>query len=200
MMTLGTHAQAARRFCRDYTAGRLEVTLVAPEIVRVRFVPAGARPAFPHVPIVTPRPAPRADFRVRVAGDYTELSTSSLRLRVRHSRPAVDVLDAKGAPLTLDAGGITRDDGQLRDTRAIRADEEFFGLGLHYQSVAQRGKAKYLKVCADPSDDAGKSHAVVPFLLSTAGYGIFLDSHAYTTFDMGRWRCRRSGAWDSGTG
>ena len=61
-------------------------------------------------------------------------------------------------------------------TVPVRDGEQFFGLGLQLKSVAQRGKKKHLRVNSDPTLDLGDSHAPVPFLLSTAGYGLFIDT------------------------
>lgn len=187
MATIAGQAQGQgmREFTHDYTGGTLSVTLTAPEIVRVRFMPKGANPDFPRIPIVLPQAAPKEGFTVHDRADGTELTSSRLRLRVHKDAPRVDFYDATGKALSLDTGGITGE-GARRDTRAINVDEEFFGFGLQFHSLAQRGKTKTLKVNADPSTDLGNSHAVVPFFLSTAGYGIFLDSHAYTHFDMGK--------------
>ena len=61
-------------------------------------------------------------------------------------------------------------------TVPVRDGEQFFGLGLQLKSVAQRGKKKHLRVNSDPTLDLGDSHAPVPFLLSTAGYGLYIDT------------------------
>ncbi len=70
--------------------------------------------------------------------------------------------------------------------RTSTADEEIFGGGFQFHSLAQRGKSKFLKVNADPRDDVGNSHAVTPFFLSTRGYGIFLNTNSYSNFDFGK--------------
>ena len=180
------NAQSGREFTRTYPNGVLTVTLVAPQIVRVHFVPNGANADFPRIPLILPQSTTKDRFARHDVKEFTELNASLLRLRVHTDAPRVDFYTPDGKPLSLDAGGATTETGQQRDTRAIANDEEFFGFGLQFHSLAQRGKTKTLKVNADPSTDLGNSHAVVPFFLSTAGYGIFLDSHAYTHFDMGK--------------
>jgi alpha-D-xyloside xylohydrolase len=178
--------QTRARYTEDYETGRLIVSLVAPEIVRVQMIPKGANADFARVPIVLPQPAIKDQFTVQTAETYTDLTASRLRVRVHHDAPRVDLYTADGRPLSLDADGIADHEGSLRDTRAFAPDEEFFGGGLQFHSMAQRGRTKTLRVNADPSTDLGNSHAVVPFFLSTAGYGIFLDSHAKTEFDLGK--------------
>lgn len=61
-------------------------------------------------------------------------------------------------------------------------EEEFYGLGLQLKSLGQRGCKKTLRVNSDPPADAGDSHAPVPFLCSTAGWGLLVDTARYATF------------------
>ena len=58
-------------------------------------------------------------------------------------------------------------------------DEDFYGCGLQLKSVCQTGKKKNLRVNSDPVSDTGDSHAPVPFYVSTAGYGVFIDTARY---------------------
>lgn len=67
----------------------------------------------------------------------------------------------------------------------LQANEYLYGLGLQFQSFQQRGLKKKLRVNADPVIDSGDSHAPVPFFVSTAGYGVFIDTARYATFYMG---------------
>ena len=67
----------------------------------------------------------------------------------------------------------------------LSPEERLFGLGLQLKSVDQTGKKKHLRVNSDPVADTGDSHAPVPFFLSTAGYGVFVDTARYATFWMG---------------
>lgn len=62
---------------------------------------------------------------------------------------------------------------------AVKDEEQFFGLGVQLKSVHQNCKKKTLRVNSDPSTDMGDGHAPVPFLLSTAGYGVFIDTARY---------------------
>lgn len=60
-----------------------------------------------------------------------------------------------------------------------------YGLGLQMQSFQQRGLKKKLRVNADPLVDTGDSHAPVPFFVTTAGFGILIDTARYATFYVG---------------
>jgi alpha-D-xyloside xylohydrolase len=67
----------------------------------------------------------------------------------------------------------------------LRRNEIVYGLGLQLQSTIQRGLKKRLRVNADPKMDTGDSHAPVPFYVTTAGYGVLVDTARYPTFYCG---------------
>jgi alpha-D-xyloside xylohydrolase len=67
----------------------------------------------------------------------------------------------------------------------LAANEEIYGFGLQFFSVAQRGKKRVIRVNADPRMDTGDSHAPVPFYVSSRGYGILVDTARYATFYCG---------------
>lgn len=70
-------------------------------------------------------------------------------------------------------------------TLPMSTDEDVYGFGLQFQSVNQAGRRRYIKVNSDPVADTGEGHAPVPFYISTAGYGLFVNTFRYTTFLMG---------------
>lgn len=63
--------------------------------------------------------------------------------------------------------------------------EDFYGFGLQLHSVNQAGRRRYIKVNSDPVANTGEGHAPVPFFVSTAGYGVYVDTYRYATFLMG---------------
>ncbi len=82
----------------------------------------------------------------------------------------------------------------------LAPDEMVYGLGLQFQSFQQRGLKKHLRVNADPSTDAGDSHAPVPFYVTTHGYGILVDTARYATFYLGSTRQKPAPKSNSNTG
>lgn len=67
----------------------------------------------------------------------------------------------------------------------MKTDEDIYGFGLQFQSFNQAGRRRYIKVNSDPAADTGEGHAPVPFYVSSAGYGLFVNTFRYTTFLMG---------------
>ena len=74
----------------------------------------------------------------------------------------------------------------------LSPEEDLYGLGLMLKSFRQSGLKKQLRANSDPTADTGDSHAPVPFYLSTAGYGVLVDTARYVTFSMGNCKVRGS--------
>lgn len=70
-------------------------------------------------------------------------------------------------------------------TLPMGTEEDIYGFGLQLRSFNQAGRRRYIKVNSDPAADTGEGHAPVPFYLSSAGYGLLVDTFRYTTFLMG---------------
>ena len=71
-------------------------------------------------------------------------------------------------------------------TLPMETQEDIYGFGLQLQGFNQAGRRRYIKVNSDPVANTGEGHAPVPFYISSAGYGLFVNTFRYTTFLMGR--------------
>jgi alpha-D-xyloside xylohydrolase len=63
--------------------------------------------------------------------------------------------------------------------------EDIFGLGLGKYRFGQRGLRKELKTASHDNYGLGAGHAPVPFYVSTANYGVYVDTARYATFYLG---------------
>jgi alpha-glucosidase (family GH31 glycosyl hydrolase) len=63
--------------------------------------------------------------------------------------------------------------------------EQLFGFGLNFQTVYQRGKILQLHVDHYGGKDNGRTHAPVPFYVSSKGYGVFINSARYINIYAG---------------
>ncbi|WP_396135476.1 TIM-barrel domain-containing protein [Bacillus sp. 3255] len=67
----------------------------------------------------------------------------------------------------------------------LKATEHIYGFGLQLHRTDHTGRKKVIRVNSDPVADTGDSHAPVPFYVSTAGYGVYVDTARYATFYCG---------------
>jgi len=64
-------------------------------------------------------------------------------------------------------------------------EEQLYGFGLNFKTVRQRGKILQLHVDHYGGTDNGRTHAPVPFYVSSLGYGVFVNSARYITVYAG---------------
>lgn len=76
-------------------------------------------------------------------------------------------------------------DGKTSLRIPLQRQEQLYGFGLNFQSVHQRGKILHLHVDHYGGKDNGRTHAPVPFYISSLGYGIFINSARYLTVYAG---------------
>ena len=67
----------------------------------------------------------------------------------------------------------------------LQKGEQLYGFGLNFQTVHQRGKILNLHVDHYGGDDNGRTHAPVPFYVSSNGYGVLVNSARYLTVYAG---------------
>lgn len=76
-------------------------------------------------------------------------------------------------------------DGKTYLRIPLEKDEQLYGFGLNFQTVHQRGKILNLHVDHYGGKDTGRTHAPVPFYVSSQGYGVFINSARYLTVYAG---------------
>jgi alpha-glucosidase (family GH31 glycosyl hydrolase) len=67
----------------------------------------------------------------------------------------------------------------------LEKGEQLYGFGLNFKTVHQRGKILNLHMDHYGGTDNGRTHAPVPFYVSSLGYGIFVNSAEYLTVYAG---------------
>ncbi len=70
-------------------------------------------------------------------------------------------------------------DGKTYLQFPLEVAEKIFGLGLNFKTVEQRGRILRLHVDHYGGEDNGRTHAPVPFYVSSKGYGVFINSARY---------------------
>lgn len=99
-----------------------------------------------------------------------------------HVRPKVEAINAMGEaelPLPVDSISVKQVDGKTYIRFPLEQEEKIFGLGLNFQTVEQRGRILRLHMDHYNGRDNGRTHAPVPFFVSSRGYGAFINSARY---------------------
>lgn len=66
-------------------------------------------------------------------------------------------------------------DGKTYIHFPLDKNEKIFGLGLNFKTVEQRGRVMRLHVDHYGGVDNGRTHAPVPFFVSSKGYGVLIN-------------------------
>ncbi|XEC95739.1 TIM-barrel domain-containing protein [Paenibacillus tarimensis] len=88
-------------------------------------------------------------------------------------------------PFSQETIAVKKASRGIRIELPLTADEHIYGFGLQLHRVDHTGRKKVIRVNSDPVADTGDSHAPVPFYVSTAGYGVYVDTSRYATFYCG---------------
>ncbi len=88
-------------------------------------------------------------------------------------------------PLNPEEITITRRQGKLYVKFPLEREEQLYGLGLQFKQVNRRGSIYYLHVDHYDGQDNGRTHAPVPFYVSSKGYGVLINSARYLTVYAG---------------
>ncbi|MFQ5808119.1 MAG: TIM-barrel domain-containing protein [Armatimonadota bacterium] len=97
---------------------------------------------------------------------------------------------------SAEAGGGFRLDAPMGRRRQRGAEvsyattqtEHFYGLGAKFNSLDQRGKRAEIWIRAPFKAISDESYICAPFFVSSRGYGVWLDTHAWAAFDFRRSR------------
>lgn len=79
----------------------------------------------------------------------------------------------------------TLQDGKVFLSIPLERKEQLYGFGLNFKTVHQRGRILNLHVDHYAGQDNGRTHAPVPFYVSSRGYGVFINSARYLTVYAG---------------
>ncbi len=103
-------------------------------------------------------------------------------LKAAEATPNTGAIEQLSKPeFPLDKAKISAEvvDGKTYLRFPLQKGEELFGLGLNFKTHNQRGRILNLHMDHYGSSDNGRSHAPVPFYVSTEGYGVLIDAAKY---------------------
>ena len=109
-------------------------------------------------------------------------------LKAAGSQPKVEALrkiEISGFPFAQEKIVAALTDGKTYLRFPLVKNEQLYGFGLNFQTVHQRGKILQLHMDHYGGRDNGRTHAPVPFYVSSNGYGVFINSARYLTVYAG---------------
>ncbi|MEO8404181.1 MAG: TIM-barrel domain-containing protein, partial [Chitinophagaceae bacterium] len=101
------------------------------------------------------------------------------------NKEALGNIGAAAFPLTQTDIAATLTDGKTYLRFPLEKEEQLFGFGLNFQTIYQRGKILSLHMDHYGGKDNGRTHAPVPFYVSSKGYGVFINTARYITVYAG---------------
>lgn len=104
--------------------------------------------------------------------DAARITPKAARLREFPDRPF---------PINPEWINISRRKGKLYLKFPLEKEEQLYGFGLQFKQVNRRGSIYYLHVDHYDGQDNGRTHAPVPFYVSSKGYGVLINSARYLT-------------------
>ena len=167
--------------------GKTLLSIVVPTVVSVLL---GAGCASPGSERAMPEPAPLV-WSGKAAGVWTA---------VQNSRPEPNLLDTAGIrpaqaalaelgevpfPLPADRVRAFTRKGETCLLFPLEKGERIYGPGLNFKTLDQRGRINRLHVDHYGGKDNGRTHAPVPFFISSKGYGVLVNAARYITVYTG---------------
>jgi alpha-glucosidase (family GH31 glycosyl hydrolase) len=93
--------------------------------------------------------------------------------------PALGKLPGQAFPIPKEEIIFRVQQGKTYLRFPLEKAEQLYGFGLNFQTIHQRGRIMQLHADHYGKSDNGRTHAPVPFYVSSLGYGVFVNSAKY---------------------
>jgi alpha-D-xyloside xylohydrolase len=109
-------------------------------------------------------------------------------LSVANKAPRSEALNRKSTrdfPVSENEIKVFTKNGKTFLRFPLEKEEQIYGFGLNFKTVQQRGKILRLHVDHYGGKDDGRTHAPVPFFVSSKGYGVLINAARYIDVYVG---------------
>ncbi|MBD2462164.1 glycoside hydrolase family 31 protein [Oscillatoria sp. FACHB-1407] len=178
---------------------RLRVSILAANLVRVRFVPNGD--FLPRRSWAVTRDDSEwetASFETQEGEGAIALQTDKMRVVIHRNPCRIACYDAQMQPFASDAElGLGWRSGSVAGWKRIEDDEHFYGFGERTGLLDKRSERKtnWTVDALDYGSLTDEMYQAIPFFIGLRpglGYGLFLNSTHWSQFDMG---AEQPGVW-----
>ncbi|MCD4752697.1 MAG: DUF4968 domain-containing protein [Anaerolineaceae bacterium] len=147
---------------------------------------------------------PQLEVTLEEHADYFLLHTSALNLKIYRDDFRTEVLDTAGHKVTESGGrqktlfstvldsfpsGLIHDDDSGLDFAVenftLSPSEAVYGFGEWFSTLNKRGQTVGLWAIDGMGNTSGRTYKNIPFFMSTAGYGVFVNHVLPMTFFVG---------------
>lgn len=138
-----------------------------------------------------PREKTGAEWKEKAAGVWAVSTGTPEKVNLLselHLTPKWKALERMGEvslPISEEDIRFEQVDGKTYIRFPLQKDEKIFGLGLNFKTVEQRGRIMRLHVDHYGGKDDGRTHAPVPFFVSSRGYGALINVARYVDVWVG---------------
>lgn len=184
---------------------KLTCCAITPYLWRVTFIAPGGQ-LDPPTSIIVGDTSSRVPLQVQESADGLRVSSGELTLHLGRDPWFLRLLDPAGRDLLrenpTDVDGLGRpfvwplgyfwEGGAPRvcESFHLRPDEHLFGLGEKFTPLDKVGQRIVTWTVDALGSTSERSHKNIPFLLSTRGYGLLLDTGARITWELGTVSCQ----------
>ncbi|MGA7932990.1 MAG: glycoside hydrolase family 31 protein [Kovacikia sp.] len=195
--------QNERGICLDCDGPRLLLTVLAPNLIRVRLAPTGDfAPRRSWAVAREDAEWARVPFEVEMEGDAIVLKTEQISIFIDRTPCRMVCCNQAGQSFVEDTDlGMAWSTSGVAAWKKIEANEHFYGFGERtgfLDKLAER-KTNWTVDALDFSSQTDEMYQAIPFFIALRpelSYGIFLNSSFWSQFDLG---AQKYGTWQMTT-
>ncbi|QMS88302.1 DUF4968 domain-containing protein [Nostoc edaphicum CCNP1411] len=183
----------------DCGNSRLTLSVLAPNLIRVRFAPSGEFiPRRPWAVTLDDAEWATTPFVVQETEATVEIETSQIRVCVQREKCRIACFDKANRPFAQDADmGMGWRMGAVAGWKEIAADEHFYGFGERtgWLDKLSEVKTNWTTDALDYDALTDEMYQAIPFFMALrpqVSYGIFFNTTFWSQFDIG---AEQPGIW-----
>ncbi|MFW9264715.1 glycoside hydrolase family 31 protein [Nostoc sp. CALU 546] len=183
----------------DCGNSRLTLSVLAPNLIRVRFAPSGEFiPRRSWAVTVDDAEWATTPFAVQETETTVEIETSQIRVCVQREKCRIACFDKANRPFAQDADmGMGWRMGAVAGWKEIAADEHFYGFGERtgWLDKLSEVKTNWTTDALDYDALTDEMYQAIPFFMALrpqVSYGIFFNTTFWSQFDIG---AEQPGIW-----